>query len=942
MKLHRLAAGAAFGLLLPASAARALPGALDPTFAGGAGKTRFGVWPGGDDCRGVGTQSDGKLLLAGTTIDGSGSNVLLIRLNADGTPDAAFGAGGKVSARFLPAHFEVYAMQVLADDRIVVVGSNGDGNSPNGFAAARFTASGAPDSTFDGDGCVITRFDNASAYATALAVQSDGRLVLAGYVSDLSNWDFAAARYNADGSLDASFDGDGRATADMLTNSDVAWGVTLQADGKIVLAGSTTPPGLTSRYAVARLTTGGALDATFDGDGRAFLQITGQNDVAQAVAMQPAVGGKPARIVVAGSSYDAASSAWGYSVARYNLSGSLDTSFDGDGKRVVIAAGRNSYGNAVAIQTNRNDVTGITVGGTSQVLPGYAGEFGLMRFTAAGALDTSFDGDGMAFLPGAWSSVSGNALRVTGSGIVMAGTAQTSSGGDVAVARFTSAGALDLTFNGTGTRTEGVGAKLVEGRAVALQTDGRILVAGRGGAPRAPFELVRCLPDGGLDAAFGAGGVAAGVVMGAATPSALLVQPDGRILVAGAVDSGFDTPAVVARYLADGQLDPGFGTGGIVTIEGDDLRAYAGALALQPDGKIVVAGGMYVRDGLGGGFTELMVVRLNANGTVDGSFGSGGRRLVLAADAASGVAVDANNRIVVACPLDGQFGVYRFTPGGALDPTFGGYGWAQTPVGTAAFPSALLLQPDGRIVVAGTSTYGFGDNFTLARYEDNGTLDAGFGSGGIVVRDLILGTDRAYALARQADGRLLVGGTLTTVAFSEGYFLPDPQFALAAFLPDGAIDTGYGSGGLVTLDLGGQTADVAYDLVLDPQGRALLAGTAEGLIGLARLTAGATSGAPEPGAGGATLRLGPPMPNPLRRGTRLALELSAPGRVTVSILDVSGRLVRHLVDAEWAAGSHALAWDGADDRGRAVANGVYFLALATPEGRATRRLVVAR
>lgn len=942
MKMHRLAACAAPGLLLLASAASALPGVLDPTFAGGAGQTRFGVWPGVDDCRGVGTQSDGKLLLAGTTVDGNASNVLLIRLNADGTPDATFGAGGKVSARFLPAHFEVYAMQVLADDRIVVAGSDGDWNGLNGFAAARFTANGVPDSTFDGDGCVITRFNNVNAYATALAVQADGRLVLAGYVSDFSNSDFAAARYNADGSLDASFDGDGRATADMLTNSDAAWGVTLQADGKIVLAGSTTPPGLPTRYAVARLTTGGALDATFDGDGRAFLQITGQNDAAQAVAMQPGLGGKPAKIVVVGSSYDAAPNAWGYSVARYNLNGSLDTTFDGDGKLVVIPAGRNSYANAVAIQTNRNDVTGITVGGTSQVIPGYAGEFGVMRFTSTGALDTSFDGDGMAFLPGAWSSVSGNALRVTGGGIVMAGTAQTSNGGDVAVARFTSAGALDLTFNGTGTRTEGVGAKLVEGRAVALQTDGRILVAGRGGAPRTPFELVRCLPDGGLDATFGAGGVAAGVVMGTATPSALLVQPDGRILVAGTVDTGFDTPGVVARYLADGQLDAGFGTGGIVTIEGDDFHAYAGALALQPDGKIVVAGGMYVRDVFGPGFTELLVVRLNANGTVDGSFGSGGRRLVLAADAGSAVAVDASNRIVVACPLDGQFGVYRFTSTGTLDTTFGGYGWAQTPVGTGAAPSALLVQPDGRIVVAGTSTYGFGDNVTLTRYHDNGTLDAGFGSGGVVVRDLILGTDHAYALARRGDGHLLVGGTLTTVTFSEGYFLPDQQFALAAFLPNGDIDTGYGSGGLVTLDLGDRTADVAYGLVLDTQGRALLAGTSEGLIGLARLTAGVTSAAPEPGTGGATFQLGPPTPNPLRRDTRLALELPAPGRVTVSILDVSGRLVRHLVDAEWTAGSHVLAWDGADDRGRAVANGVYFLAMVTPEGRAARRLVVAR
>ena len=259
---------------------------------------------------------------------------------------------------------------------------------------------------------------------------------------------------------------------------------------------------------------------------------------------------------------------------------------------------------------------------------------------------------------------------------------------------------------------------------------------------------------------------------------ALVVQPDGRVVAAGAgaistakrvggeggLGGRGGTQFALARYRPDGALDPTFGGDGKVTtdIAGDDSQALA--LVLQPDGKVVAAGGAVV-DGFG------------------------------------------------------EFALSRYLPDGALDPTFAGDGTLTTDFpGVDARAFALALQPDGKLVAAGYSYEG-GDSiqFALARYQPNGILDPGFGRGGIVITDFAGGTDQARALAVQPDGKLVAAG----FALEHGSF----QFALARYLRDGALDAGFGAGGKVTTDFGGGD-DQAFGVVVQPDGRLLAAGGA--------------------------------------------------------------------------------------------------------------------
>jgi uncharacterized delta-60 repeat protein len=933
----RLAIGAACALLLLARTVTAAPGDLDPSFAGGAGFERLAVSPGFDDCHGMIVQADGRIVLAASVQQGTGSQIGLMRVNADGTLDPTFGVGGRQITRHLPAHFYVNAMLALADGRFVVVGSISTGGNVTRFMAARFLENGLPDNSFGEDGCVVPLIPENQSVATALAVQTDGKLVLAGWSWTGTDSRFVAARCNTDGTMDTSFDGDGVVETDLGTPNDYAHAVAIQSNGAIVLAGYTALSGQVSHMALVRYLSNGALDNSFDGDGRLSLSIGNTGDGAYALAIQRGSTGKPDRILVAGVGSNLGPTQNGIALARLNLNGTLDTGFDGDGKLLTLSAGRSLFTSALAITTDRGGTVLITVGGSASG----AGEASFMaaRYTSAGALDASFDGDGLAFASISAPVIYGTALRVVSGGLLLAGRADVNGGPDMAVARLTSAGALDPSFNGTGARVENVGAGSVFGDAVALQADGRILVAGNGGVLRRPFELVRCLPDGSLDTSFGTGGVAddaAGI--GEAPPVGVVVQPDARIVVAGDQSPG----AVAIRYLASGALDPTFGTGGVAQLNGVTTLNSLHALARQPDGKLLLAGDWYDTNEQPQHHYG-MIVRLDTNGTLDGYFGFGGRTWIDSTDVLQAVAVDAQGRLVVAGTWGGQIVVVRLTPTGQIDDSFHG-GRTNLSIGTGSSVAALLVQPDGKIALAGTSGGAFGDNVTLARLDANGTPDPGFGAGGVVVADLVLGNDRACALVRQANGSLLVGAQITNVTLEEGFFLYHGEFVAAAFRADGSPDPAYGQGGRRVVDLGFATDDAPRGLVLDAQGRALMVGSSEGTIGLCRLQAGGVTAvgdapAPRPGAGFA---LSAPAPNPLRGVTRVSFELPNAGRVTAAVLDVSGRLVRRLTDAVLPPGTHEITWDGREDTGRSVAGGIYFMAVRTDAGSAARRILVTR
>jgi uncharacterized delta-60 repeat protein len=361
-------------------------------------------------------------------------------------------------------------------------------------------------------------------------------------------------------------------------------------------------------------------------------------------------------------------------------------------------------------------------------------------------LDASFGSGGVA---GAFAgtSVSGVSLALQADGRILLGGFRDGTGG-YAVARLLADGSLDPSFGSGG--VAGTFAGHFEGSvSLALQTDGRILLGGwRSGS--GDYAVARLLPGGSLDPDFGSGGVAgtfAGSPFGGVS---VAVQADGRILLGGFRSGPSDY--AVARLLADGSLDPSFGSGGVTgTFAG---HSSAGAsLALQTDGRILLGGWRFA------GF-DYAVARLLPGGSLDPTFGSGGVAATFAGapQAAVSLALQADGRILLGGWRNGSndYAVARLLVDGALDPTFGSGGVAATFAGFSFGGVSLALQADGRILLGGWRN-GPGD-YAVARLLADGSLDSTFGSGGVA--GAFAGFPEAAAsVAVQADGRILLGGS---------------------------------------------------------------------------------------------------------------------------------------------------------------------------------------
>ncbi|MCP4301469.1 MAG: hypothetical protein GY783_12850, partial [Gammaproteobacteria bacterium] len=206
-------------------------------------------------------QSDGNILLSGRA-DASAGNAdfALARLNSDGSLDTSFGGGdGMVTTPISGSHDMGIGLAVHTDGSIVVAGYL---NSTREFAAIRYNSDGTLDTTFDGDGKVITDVGVGNDFAFSVAIQADGKVIVSGYSNNGVDNDFAMVRYNTDGSLDTSFDGDGKVTTDFGNGDDQAYGITIQDDGQILLVGQSSN-GSNEDIALTRYNSDGTLDTSF-------------------------------------------------------------------------------------------------------------------------------------------------------------------------------------------------------------------------------------------------------------------------------------------------------------------------------------------------------------------------------------------------------------------------------------------------------------------------------------------------------------------------------------------------------------------------------------------------------------------------------------------------------------------------------------------------------
>jgi uncharacterized delta-60 repeat protein len=384
---------------------------------------------------------------------------------APGDLDPTFGTGGK---RILPGVEAPIDVFVQPDGKIVEVAGQSLAFGFSGFLVRRTLPDGSPDRTFDGDGTAVTRFPNVAApgsvHATASALQPDGSLVVAGYAGTGA---IAVARFTSDGALDETFDpggddGDGRRVFSPVAGLYVR-DVVLQSGGRIALVGT---EGNDGDFGVLRLRTDGSSDGTaFDpGD------FAGNNDEARSAVQEPA--------------------------------------------GTTLVAGASSSPDATVT--------------------------GLVRYRPDGKLDAS-----------------------------LAGTGRTTV------------------------------ASIEEPRAVAVQPDGRVLVLGTAGGEVPNMVLTRLTRTGSVDTTFGNGGTATSRLADRRIdPAAIVLQPDGKIVVSGTLTASPETAEfdfVVARFDRDGHLDPGYGSGGLATVSFGGLE-MSGPAAIQPDGKVVIAG--YALDGI--------------------------------------------------------------------------------------------------------------------------------------------------------------------------------------------------------------------------------------------------------------------------------------------------------------------------------------------------------
>jgi uncharacterized delta-60 repeat protein len=402
-------------------------------------------------------------------------------------------------------------------------------------------------------------------------------------------------------------------------------------------------------------------------------------------------------------------------------------------------------------------------------------------------------------------------------------------------AGFFSAGDLDPEFGEAG-KLIIPNASGIENNSLAIQPDGKLLLAAVVGDPIPGTAILRFLPDGSPDSSFGGDGRIE------TSFGELLLQPDGKILVIGTVD----IPSLgigVERYLPDGSLDTSFGEGGRAYAPfGQGIYSAVDAAALQPDGKILVAGDMSTDEPSNGPNMGFFVARFSPGGSLDPSFGQDGIGLDLFAYMrepeyllfVNDLAVLPDGKIVVVGAAgeytDTDWLIRRFNPDGSLDTGIGVPSRGSSCSYGCFFDRAhaVIVQPDGKFLVAGIrSIVGelrepISTGFYMARFNPDASLDAGFGEGGVVYTNFPSSPgDGALDITLQQDGKIIAAG-----ATSLG------DFALARYHPDGSLDEGFGDAGLVTTDFGAGEGAVA--VALQPDGKIVAAGYAEGGVAMAR------------------------------------------------------------------------------------------------------------
>ena len=564
-------------------------GTVDSTF-GTDGMATADISGSGDFINSIALQSDGKIIAAGSSSGLSGEDFALARFNIDGSLDSTFGTSGRVTTDFAGYADRAFSV-AIHNDTIALAGETINSESRYNMALARYTPDGVLDINFGEGGKLTADFFGLDNYLSTVIVQPDGKIVLGGTAFNASNADIAMVRYTAGGTLDPTFNANGKMTSFLPYETEsMVSDVALQADGKLLVCGYSGLGDNNDDFFVARYNQDGTVDATFGSGGLTTTDFSSNFDIPTAMAIRP-----DGFIVLVGTSINFSNYNEDIVMARYKPNGTLDSSFGTNGQ-VVLDISDNDEAYAVSLLSSGQ----LLVAGSFYNTINSNHDFLVLRYNSNGTIDGTFGTNGWTAIDFATHSDYGYDMAVQADGkILIGGTAETNASNDFAMVRLTATGAVDNTFGSAGKVLTDFAGDDDQVHRILIQPDGKILLAGYAyySSTDDDIALARYTSSGALDITFNTTGKQTfDLAAGYDFASALAVQSDGKILVGGSVTNiNYGEDFAVLRFNAQGTPDSSFGKSGVVVTDFfgyDDMMTSA----FLAGSRLYMVGALYETD----------------------------------------------------------------------------------------------------------------------------------------------------------------------------------------------------------------------------------------------------------------------------------------------------------------------------------------------------------
>lgn len=672
----------------------------------------------------VALQNDGKIIVAGQD--------KAYRLNSDGSIDYEFGTDGFVKLYFGNNKWMTIKSIATLNNKIIFGGYSRGSNGEFKFTIVQLNSDGSFDTTFDDDGkAILFETTGSSDLAYALKIQNDNKIILTGQTIDGVTTDdnFLTVRINPDGSLDSTFGSGGKVMTSFATGNDYGRNLEIQNDGKILVIGSNN-----NRYAVARYNTDGSLDTSFDSDGKLYLTT----NLSLFISSSQTIYDRPnIKVLPSGKILLSGTSNYNFSLIRLNQNGSFDTTFGTNGLLYysVNVRNRSSY----LFLNNENKI--ITGGSSHNNTGGNVSKINQLQFSENGLLENSSNFNIQLGI----SRVS-NAIEQADGKIIVLCENRTSSD-DAIFIRYLSNGSIDTSFGNNGISTIGQG--LLPDKMIQLN-NGKLAVY----FYNSPL-LKMYNPDGTVDNTYGTNG---SINIGQLITTASFIKsvksaPDGSVFIACSTNS---VNFGVIKVLSNGIIDSSFGNNGIATVDFDlytttDIESPNDLLIL-PNGKIIIIGSLRFSSQI----MSAGVACLNVNGTLDTTFGSNGKIIIQNGSYTSpGKLINLENDEFIVGYFSSDLNQHdyrKYFSNGTLDNDFS---ISFTENLDGLYSSTVL--PNGKFLLAGKKKHYDNGEFLIVRYNSDGSLDTTFGSNGEYVIPVLNGS-AITDLISLADGKLLASG----------------------------------------------------------------------------------------------------------------------------------------------------------------------------------------